>query len=107
MGRRSEFAPPRNEWSKRVNPVFVKYWSAQKAMRNVSKIKDADRRQLSWRHAFQELAIASRQLNEEQARVKRPIAPHFQKALYARLDGEGSFRGKKVGTAYALNPEAD
>jgi hypothetical protein len=107
MGRKSQYAPPRNEWQKQVNPAFIKYWSAQRAMRLSGEAKDENKRAAAFRRAFQDLSIASRLLNQERKKVSKPIGAQLMKEIYRPLDGEGEFQGATPGMAYAVNPESN
>jgi hypothetical protein len=106
MGRHSQYST-RNEWQKRVNPAFIKFWSATKAMHLASRIRDEKEPRAAFHRTFKDLSRASRLLDEERIKIKDPVAAELRKAISAPLDGEGKFEAGKPGMAYAINPESE
>jgi hypothetical protein len=91
----------RNEWRRRVNPVFVRYWSAIKRERRV----DAhDRKECKYAH--DEVAVASRLLATEQSKIQNSNYSRIWPEIIRPLDGEVWPGSGEPGKRYAVNPEA-
>jgi len=91
----------RNEWRKRVDPVFVQYWSATKKLIVVGPKNRAEKKR-----AFDELSAASRLMPNAPPKVQNPISARVWAEIHRPLDGETWPHGGEPGKAYAVNPEA-
>jgi hypothetical protein len=91
----------RNEWRQRVDPAFVRYWSALKRQRRV----DANDRG-GCKNAFDEAAAASRLLAAEQAKIQNSNYSRVWPEIIRPIDGEEWPGSGEPGKGYAVNPEA-
>jgi hypothetical protein len=92
----------RDEWPKRVDPVFVRYWIGVKRMRALSGSGRSQEEQAAYRKNELELATASREIRHDPS----SISARFWPALFAGLDGEGTFSGTAAKTTYITSPES-
>ncbi|HXW55538.1 MAG TPA: hypothetical protein VEJ67_07310 [Candidatus Cybelea sp.] len=91
----------RNDWQKRVDPVFVRYWSATKKLALVGRKNRAEKKK-----AFDELSAASRLMPTAPPKAQNSISARVWAEILRPLDGETWPHGGEPGKAYAVNPEA-
>lgn len=97
-----------DDWRARVNPVYARYWRAQKANRALGEIRDETKRQRAVQQ-WEEMRIASRLLEEQRLASKESDFTRLSKLIFQPLDGEvwpWPARPELVG-AYAVNPESE
>jgi len=101
---------PRQGWSKRVYPVFQRYWLARRKNRELPGSGNPDRKFQQW---FREFSAASREMDDVLSRIKNPIRTRVMAAVLKPLDIEGRHRidlpwtgadGELI--SYPVNPEA-
>lgn len=106
----------RKHWRERVDPAFVRYWSAMKKNRGLPKINDEKQGERKFHEWFKEFAAASRTLDEARGRVRSSVAAKIQSAILKPLDIEGEeptgtslpikVAGEPNNGIYPQNPES-
>src|SRR6516165_5893764 len=96
----------RMDWRGRVNPVFVRKWSADKSLRQVHLISDQEQQRVEFQRAFEEQRVVSHLMRDEQSKLTSSIASRVWGRILEPLEGETAFQTPESERAYALNPEA-
>ena len=94
------------DWRGRVNPVFVRKWSADKSLRQVHLISDQEQQRVEFQRAFEEQRVVSHLMRDEQSKLTSSIASRVWGRILEPLEGETAFQTPESERAYALNPEA-
>jgi hypothetical protein len=100
MTRKKYFS--RIEWRKRVDPAFTRYWAAMKMIWILSANKNSKGKDEAVRRATHEVGAASRELRIDPSSISTRVWP----AIFAGLDGEGTFSRGDINRGYITSPES-
>jgi hypothetical protein len=92
----------RNEWRKRVDPVFTRYWAAMKMLWILSANRNSKGKDEAISRAIHEMGAASRELRNDPSSTSVRIWP----VIFAGVDGEGTFSGADINRSYITSPES-